>query len=175
MSKKKKFKFKGKQERFDSRLHVYTDGSSFGNPGPGGWGVVIQHMESQIILSKGYRWTTNNRQEMMSVIHTLEELGPARKFNIYTDSQYTIDGCTGWVHGWSRNDWLTRGGEPVKNKDLWMKLHHLMKENEVRFVKVLGHSGDVLNEVADAAAKRGSANPTEIDEEYEKENPCPTA
>lgn len=170
MSKKKKFRHERK-EKFESRLHVYTDGSSFGNPGPGGYAVVIQHMDNQIIQYKGFRWTTNNRMEMLSVIHALEELGPARKFVIYTDSQYTIDGCTGWVHGWSRNNWLTRNGEPVKNKDLWMKLHQLVKENDVKFVKVKGHSGDLLNEVADFNAKKGSANPTDIDEEYERENP----
>ena len=145
---------------------AHTDGSSLGNPGPGGYGSVVRLGETKLTLSKGYKLTTNNRMEMMAVIATLEEFGPNKRFNIYSDSQYTMDGATKWMFGWSKRDWLTREGFPVKNKDLWIQLWDLLKENEVRWFKVKAHSGVPDNEEADQLAKDAAAGATEIDHGY---------
>jgi ribonuclease HI len=145
---------------------VHTDGSALGNPGAGGYAAVVRCGDQKVTLSKGYFLTTNNRMEMMAVIATLEEFGPSAKINIYTDSQYTIDGSTRWVKNWRRNDWLTRGGEPVKNKDLWIILNELLRVNKVKFIKVKAHSGIPDNEEADQLAKAAAAVPTTHDTEY---------
>lgn len=145
---------------------AYTDGSALGNPGPGGYGSIVQVGGKEVRLSKGYFLTTNNRMEMLGVIATLEEFGPNQRFNIYTDSQYTIDGSTKWVRNWYRNDWLTRDGGMVKNKDLWMILNELLRVNKVKFIKVKAHSGIPENEAVDLLAKEAAANPTTHDTEY---------
>lgn len=147
---------------------VYTDGSSLGNPGPGGYGAICIHGTTVVKISKGYKLTTNNRMELLGIIAALEEFGPNQNFVIATDSQYAIDGATDWIKGWIRNNWVSwKSGEPVKNKDLWMIMDELLKVNKVVFHKVKGHSGDPLNEAADqlcvAAAKD---NPETIDEGY---------
>lgn len=147
---------------------VYTDGSSLGNPGPGGYGVIAIHGTTVVKMSKGYKLTTNNRQELMGVIAALEEFGPNKHFIIATDSKYVIDGANTWMKNWIRNDWVTyQTGEPVKNADLWKILNELLKVNKVVFFKVLGHSGDPLNEAADVLAKEAAKdNPELIDEGY---------
>ena len=147
---------------------VHTDGSSLGNPGPGGYGCVVRLGDTMIPLSKGYKLTTNNRMEVMAVIATLEEFGPNKRFNIYLDSTYTKDGATGWMFGWNKRNWMTQDGQPVKNKDLWMQLWDLLKENEVRWFKVKAHSGVPDNEEADQLAKAAAGNPTEEDIGYGK-------
>ena len=146
---------------------VYTDGSALGNPGPGGYGAIIRHGKKEIVLSKGYKLTTNNRCEILAVIATLEELGPGKRVHILSDSQYTIDGATKWIHGWRRNNWMTRDGGQVKNKDLWIRLQSLLRENSVKFFKVKAHVGIEGNEKADMVAKAAAANPTDIDVVYE--------
>lgn len=152
-------KTKGEEKRYI----VHSDGSSLGNPGPSGYGAVVRLGDKKMTLSKGFFRSTNNRMEIMSVIATLEEFGPNKRFDFYVDSAYTLDGATKWVHGWRRNNWLTRDGRPVKNKDLWIQLYELMRENSVRIFKVKGHSGVPDNEEADQLANAGSANPTETD------------
>ena len=145
---------------------AHTDGSALGNPGPGGYGAVVRCGDQMVTLAKGYFLTTNNRMEIMAVIATLEEFGPNAKINIYTDSQYTIDGSTKWVRNWYRNDWLTRDGNMVKNKDLWIILNELLRANKVKFIKVKAHSGIPDNELADQIAKDAAAAPTTHDTEY---------
>jgi ribonuclease HI len=145
---------------------VHTDGSALGNPGPGGYAAIVRCGDTKVTLSKGYFLTTNNRMEMMAVIATLEEFGPNARINIYTDSQYTIDGSTKWVKNWYRNDWLTRDGAMVKNKDLWMILNELLRANKVKFIKVKAHSGIPENEEADRLAKEAAAKPEVHDIEY---------
>lgn len=145
---------------------VHTDGSALNNPGPGGYAAVVRCGDTKVTLSKGYFLTTNNRMEMMAVIATLEEFGPNARINIYTDSQYTIDGSTKWVKNWYRNDWLTRDGGMVKNKDLWMILNELLRANKVKFFKVKAHSGIPDNEEADQLAKAAAGKPELHDTQY---------
>lgn len=145
---------------------AYTDGSALGNPGPGGYAALVRCGDLEVTLSKGYYLTTNNRQEIMAVIATLEEFGPNQRFEIYTDSQYTIDGSTKWVRNWYRNDWLTRNGDLVKNKDLWIILNELLRANKVKFFKVKAHSGIPDNEYVDKVAKEAAGTPTTHDTEY---------
>lgn len=145
---------------------AYTDGSSLGNPGPAGYGIVVRLGDTKVTLSKGYNLSTNNRMEMMAVIALLEEFGPNKRFNIYLDSQYTMDGGMKWIYGWNKRGWVTGDGQPVKNRDLWMQMYDLLKENEVRWHKVPAHTGIPDNEEADQLAKAGAGAPTEIDHGY---------
>lgn len=146
--------------------HAHTDGSALENPGPGGYASVVRCGDQLVTLSKGYFRTTNNRMEMMGVIATMEEFGPNAQFEFYSDSAYVINGSTSWVKNWYRNDWFTRGGEPVKNKDLWIMMNELLKVNKVKFIKVKAHSGVPDNEQADQLAKEAARNPTTHDQGF---------
>lgn len=152
----------------EERYRISTDGGCRPNPGPGGYGVVARKGEVVTEINKGYFHTTNNRMEMMAVIAALEEFGPGLKADIYTDSQYTING-TKWMRGWARNGWRTyKTGEPIKNKDLWVILNDLLKKNKIKFFWVKGHSGDVDNERADKLATEALLAPEVQDLEYLK-------
>ena len=156
-----KFFKKNKQKRSppppkDSYI-IYTDGSALENPGPGGYGAVAIYDNIVVDMSKGYKLTTNNRMEIMAVIAALEEFGPGKHFTICTDSQYVISGCTEWMKGWVRNNWIGyQSGLPVKNADLWKVMEELLKLNKVNFFKVAAHIGDPLNERADRIAKEAA-------------------
>ncbi|CRP88680.1 ribonuclease HI [Pseudomonas aeruginosa] len=153
----------------NDRYVIYTDGSALGNPGPGGYGVYAKYKGEEFTLSKGYYKTTNNRQELMSVIAALEEFGPNIKVDIFTDSQYVIKCATKWMRGWIRNNWMGyNSGQPVKNRDLLEVLNELLKKNKVKFHWVKGHSGDEGNEKADQLAKDAANNPEAHDMEYMK-------
>lgn len=145
---------------------VYTDGSALNNPGPGGTGSLVRCGDLVVTLSTGYYLTTNNRMELLAVIDVLEEFGPNQKFEFHADSAYVINGSTSWVKSWVRNNWFTRNGELVKNKDLWVRLNELLKENKVKFFKVKAHSGVVDNEYVDKVAKEAANNPTKHDTGY---------
>lgn len=146
---------------------IYTDGSSLGNPGPGGYGIVAQCGETKVSLSKGYYKTTNNRMELMGVIVALEEFGPGIKVDIYTDSDYVIKSATVWMRGWIRNNWNSyKTQQPIKNKDLMVILNELLKKNKVKFHWVRGHSGVPGNEEADLLATTAAKNPEVHDVEY---------
>lgn len=162
---KKKNKFKVYKTESNTYT-VYTDGSSLGNPGPGGVGVVIRLGDTQVELSDGYYLTTNNRMEILAACLALENITGKRTVNLHTDSAYVINGITKWIWGWRKRGWITGEGLPVKNKDLWMRLDNVRKKHNVRFIKVPAHSGVILNELADTLAKNGSNNPTLIDEGY---------
>jgi ribonuclease HI len=131
---------------------VYVDGGSLGNPGPGGYGIVIDGWEK---ISSGFQLTTNNRMELMAVIKTLENLIDSnKKIIIYSDSSYVINGINkGWVKNWEKNKWFKSNGEPVLNSDLWKNLLELTGKIKLELRKVKGHSGDPLNEEADQLAK----------------------
>jgi ribonuclease HI len=135
---------------------VFTDGSSRGNPGPGGWGSVIVSNKSEVFELGGREdKTTNNRMEMMAAIEalgTLIEKNILTDIELHTDSSYLLNGITKWVSGWKKNGWHTRTGEEVLNRDLWEKLDALVHKVDVSFEKVVGHSGHALNERCDEIA-----------------------
>lgn len=145
---------------------IYTDGSALNNPGPGGYGIVIRLGAQSVTLHKGYKLTTNNRMEILAIIVALRTIGEGKKVHIHTDSQYTIDAATKWIHGWRKRDWLKMDGTPVTNRDLIEQLDEQIRLNKVTFVKVKAHSGIPDNELADQLAKKGAYNPTEEDTEY---------
>ena len=133
---------------------VYTDGSCIGNPGPGGWGVLIHGRNGKQKELKGYeRDTTNNRMELTAVIKALEWLKQPRFVRIITDSQYVEKGITQWIEKWKQNNWRSAGKKPVKNQDLWQRLDALNQHHNVSWEWVRAHSGDVGNERADAIAR----------------------
>lgn len=141
-------------------LIAYTDGACSGNPGPGGWGVLLLAQEDGATvkereLSGGEPQTTNNRMELMAAISTLEALGRPSTIRIITDSVYVRDGVTKWIHGWKRNGWKTAAKKPVKNDDLWKRLDTATKDHDVVWEWVKGHAGHPENERADALARAG--------------------
>ena len=138
-----------------SRVVIHTDGACKGNPGPGGWGALVERDGRIEELSGGELATTNNRMEMTAVIRALESLAPATDVELYTDSQYVKNGIETWIHGWKRNGWKTADRKPVKNADLWRELDTLAAKHRIRWHWVRGHSAHPGNERADALANEG--------------------
>jgi ribonuclease HI len=134
---------------------IYTDGACSGNPGPGGWGVMLRWNGTEKELHGGDPQTTNNRMELMAAIQALEALNRPSQVQLYTDSTYLLDGITKWIAGWQRNGWRTSARKPVKNEDLWRRLIEAMNRHEVSWRWVKGHAGDEGNERADALARLG--------------------
>jgi ribonuclease HI len=139
----------------DERVLVYTDGACRGNPGPGGWGVILRRGGHERELWGGERDTTNNRMELTAAIRALAALKRPVAVTVFTDSQYVLKGISEWIIGWKRNGWKTSGKQPVKNADLWQELDKLTSAHRVEWVWVKGHSGHAENERADALANRG--------------------
>ncbi len=145
-----------------TRLVAYTDGACSGNPGPGGWGVLLQALRDADVvkereLAGGEAETTNNRMELMAAISALETLDRASAVTIITDSAYVKNGVTSWIHGWKRNGWRTADRKPVKNADLWQRLDAAQARHSVTWEWVKGHAGHPENERADALARAGMA------------------
>jgi len=136
-------------------VQAFTDGACKGNPGPGGWGVLLRWGGAEKELRGGESLTTNNRMELMAVIAALESLKRPVCIEITTDSQYVKRGVTEWMSRWKRNGWLTAGKQPVKNRDLWERLDGALRAHEVRWHWVKGHSGHSENERADRLANLG--------------------
>jgi len=134
---------------------IYTDGACSGNPGPGGWGVVLRWQDQEKEMYGSDPLTTNNRMELTAAIRALEALQRPAKVNLHTDSKYLLDGITKWIEGWQRNGWKTAAKKPVKNDDLWRRLIEAMKPHEVSWLWVKGHAGDPGNERADELARLG--------------------
>jgi ribonuclease HI len=134
---------------------IYTDGACSGNPGPGGWGVVLRWNGTVKELHGSDPQTTNNRMELMAAIQALEALNRPSQVRLYTDSTYVLNGITKWVAGWERNGWRTAAKKPVKNEDLWRRLVQAMERHEISWQWVKGHAGDEGNERADALARLG--------------------
>jgi ribonuclease HI len=134
---------------------IYTDGACSGNPGPGGWGAVLQWNGTVKELHGGEPQTTNNRMELMAAIQALEGLSRPATVQLYTDSKYLLDGITKWIHGWQRNGWRTAAKQPVKNADLWRRLVEAMDGHQISWQWVKGHAGDPGNERADELARLG--------------------
>jgi ribonuclease HI len=136
-------------------INIYADGGCRGNPGPGGWGVLMQNGEEEKELWGGEPGTTNNRMELTAVIRALEALMQPSSAHVHTDSQYVQKGISEWIHNWKRNGWRTADKKPVKNADLWQILDGLAQQHQVRWIWVKGHAGHVGNERADRLANRG--------------------
>jgi ribonuclease HI len=134
---------------------MYTDGACKGNPGPGGWGVLLIAGGHEKELFGGERATTNNRMELTAVIRGLESLSRACDVEVWTDSQYVKNGIETWIHNWKRNGWKTADKKPVKNAELWRELEAAAGRHQVRWRWVKGHSLHPQNERADALANRG--------------------
>ena len=134
---------------------IYTDGACSGNPGPGGWGVVMSCQGKEKEMYGFDPLTTNNRMELMAAIQALEALTRPVTVSLHTDSTYVLNGITKWIQGWQRNGWRTAAKKPVKNDDLWRRLTEAMRPHDVSWVWVKGHAGDPGNERADALARRG--------------------
>ena len=134
-------------------VEIYTDGSCLGNPGPGGWGVVLRFNGVEKELSGHVEETTNNRMELQAAIEGLKALKRSMKVELYTDSQYLRDGITQWLSKWKENNWRTANRKPVKNQDLWEELDTLVQSHEVSWHWVRGHQGHPENERADALAR----------------------
>lgn len=139
------------------RVLVFTDGACSGNPGPGGWGVLLRYGASEKELTGGEAQTTNNRMELLAAIAGLEALTRPSRVDLFTDSRYVKDGITAWLPGWKRKNWRTADGKPVKNVDLWQRLDAARGAHEVSFHWVRGHDGHAENERADALARQGMA------------------
>ncbi|MCA1805729.1 MAG: ribonuclease HI [Xanthomonadaceae bacterium] len=135
-----------------NEVEVYTDGACRGNPGPGGWGVLLRYNGHEKTLKGAERDTTNNRMELMAAIQALESLTRPCKVQLTTDSQYVQKGITEWIAGWKRRGWKNAAKQPVKNADLWQRLETATHVHEVRWHWVRGHSGHSENERADQLA-----------------------
>ena len=133
-------------------VHMATDGACKGNPGPGGWGVVIRAGDKEKTLSGGEKLTTNNRMELTAAIKGLEALKRPCQVVLSTDSRYVMDGLTKWLAGWQRNGWRTAARQPVKNCDLWQELVAAAAPHRIRWEWVKGHAGHPENERADKLA-----------------------
>ena len=134
-------------------VEAFTDGACSGNPGPGGWGVLLRWRDHEKELSGGEAHTTNNRMELMAAIQALESLKRPAHIRVTTDSDYLRQGITGWIHNWKRKGWKTAGGKPVKNQDLWQRLDAAMQRHrKVDWAWVRGHAGHAENERADRLA-----------------------
>jgi len=141
----------------DNRVVIYTDGGAIGNPGPGGYGVVLRHGEHGKELSGGYRMTTNNRMELMACIAALEALKRPCSAILYSDSAYVVNGITkGWAERWRRHGWERPNGEMAENIDLWQRLLELQDQHDVEFEWVKGHAGLPGNERADQLASEAA-------------------
>ncbi len=136
---------------------IYTDGACKGNPGPGGWGVLLKSGATERELFGGELGTTNNRMELMAVIQALQALKRPCAVTLYLDSQYVLKGITEWLPGWKAKGWRTAGKQPVKNVELWQQLDELVHRggHEIDWRWVRGHNGDAGNERADALANMG--------------------
>ena len=145
-----------------AELVAYTDGACSGNPGPGGWGVILQAKAGESLvkeraLNGGEAETTNNRMELMAAIMALETLAKPSAITIVTDSAYVKNGVTSWLQGWKRNGWKTAARKPVKNADLWQRLDAAQARHSVTWEWVRGHAGHPENERADELARAGMA------------------
>ncbi len=141
------------------KVIIYTDGACSGNPGPGGWGVVLMYKENKKEISGGKQDTTNNVMELTAVIEGLKLLKYPCEVDLYSDSAYVVNAFKqGWIYNWMKNNWQTSGKEPVKNQELWKELYSLTKTHKVNFIKVKGHSDNEYNNRCDELARNAINN-----------------
>ncbi len=137
------------------KITIYTDGACRGNPGPGGWGAILQHGDREKELYGAEKDTTNNRMELMAAIRALEELKRPCDVTLTTDSQYVKKGITEWLESWKRRGWKTADKKPVKNQELWQRLEKAAAKHKIHWKWIKGHSGHPENERADSLANQG--------------------
>ncbi len=152
-------------------VRLFSDGCCLGNPGPGGYGAILEHGEHRRELSGGWRLTTNNRMELLAIIRGLEALKGPCAVEVFSDSRYIVDAMErGWVAEWMRRGWRRKEGGAVRNVDLWLRLRELCEPHDVKFHWVRGHSGHPENERCDALARAAAKQPgLPADEVYEAE------
>ncbi len=143
------------------QVEIFTDGACSGNPGPGGWGVVLRYGQAEKELLGGEPMTTNNRMELMAAIQGLEALTRPVEVRLHTDSTYLRDGITKWLPGWKARGWRTADKKPVKNQDLWERLEAAAERHQVEWHWIKGHAGHPENERADALARQGASASTD--------------
>lgn len=131
---------------------IFTDGSSKGNPGPGGYGAIIAYDNIVKEIGGGEAHTTNNKMELTACIKALETVSAGTEVTLYSDATYVVKGITEWIHGWHRNNWKTAGKKPVENKDLWMQLYAVSQGKDIQWKLVAGHAGVPANERCDEIA-----------------------
>ncbi|WP_394147937.1 ribonuclease HI [Shewanella atlantica] len=149
-------------------LSIFTDGSCLGNPGPGGYGVVMKYKQHTKEISDGFLLTTNNRMELLAPIIALEALKVPCKIVLTSDSQYMRQGITQWIHGWKKRGWVTSNKQPVKNVDLWKRLDSATQGHQIDWRWVKGHAGHVENERCDTLAREAAeASPVQEDVGYQ--------
>ncbi len=136
-------------------VKMYTDGACRGNPGKGGWGVLLRYGDAEKTLHGGEALTTNNRMELTAVIKGLEALTKTCNVSITTDSKYVLTGITEWIASWKQRNWRTTNKKPVLNVELWKRLDELVDQHEIEWTWVKGHSGHPENEIADQLANQG--------------------
>lgn len=137
------------------QIQIYTDGACKGNPGPGGWGALLEYKGRKLELFGGEDHTTNNRMELRAVIEGLSALKRRSNVLLVTDSKYVMQGMQQWLAGWKKRGWKTAGKQPVKNQDLWQQLDALVQQHDVQWQWVAGHAGHRGNERADELANKG--------------------
>ena len=136
------------------KIIIYTDGACSGNPGPGGWGVILMYKENKKEISGGKKNTTNNEMELTAALMGLKQLKYPCEVELYSDSAYLVNGFEkGWIYNWQRNNWKTASKEPVKNKEIWEEIYKLTKLHKVKFIKVKGHSDNEYNNRCDELAR----------------------
>ena len=141
------------------KVIIYTDGACSGNPGPGGWGSILMYKENKKEISGASKNTTNNIMELTAVIEGLKMLKFSCEVEIYSDSAYVVNAFNqGWIYNWIKNNWMTSGKEPVKNKEIWQELYELTKKHKVKFIKVKGHSDNEFNNRCDEMARNAIKN-----------------
>jgi ribonuclease HI len=152
-------------------VDIFTDGACTGNPGPGGYGLILKYGEKEREMSGGFRLTTNNRMELMAAIVGLETLRYRCDVTLYTDSQYLANGISkGWAKRWRANGWMRSNKEPAINADLWARLLDLTEKHQVRFSWVRGHAGHDENERCDRLSVQAASMPDlPVDKEYERQ------
>ena len=148
------------------KLDIYTDGACSGNPGSGGYGVVMLYKGARKEISQGYKTTTNNRMEALAVIKALEALKEPREVTLYSDSKYVVDSITkGWVYNWKKRNWIKSDKKKALNVDLWERLLPLLEKHKVEFVWVKGHADNVENERCDELARMAIASGNLLEDE----------
>lgn len=134
-------------------IKLYADGSSLGNPGPGGWCAILLYKEKKKVLSGAAAYTTNNRMELTAVIEGLKALKYPSEVELFTDSKYVVQGLKDWIQNWVKNNWKTSSNKEVLNRDLWEELYRLSNIHTIKPNWIKGHNGDILNEECDKMAK----------------------